>query len=99
MAPDEVIVDGNLYPDGTLALDQVPNLSPGRVRVILQPATPAMPGQRSLAEVIDEIRAGQQARGFQGRTAEEIEAGLREGDDAYEQRMNALGGPADSGTS
>jgi hypothetical protein len=34
--------------------------------------------QRSLAGVIDEIHLGQQARGFYGRTAEEIDAGLRE---------------------
>ena len=39
---------------------------------------------------LDEIRQGQQARGFQGRSSQEIEAGLREGEDEYEQRMQAL---------
>ena len=78
-----------LKPDGTLELDQKPALSPGRVRVVLQPVQAVPPSRRGLADVIDEIRRGQQARGFQGRSAQEIEAGLREGEDEYEQRMQA----------
>ena len=90
MSLNEVVVEGTLKPDGTLELDQTPNLSPGRVKVILQPVRAGAPGQRGLADVIDEIRRDQQARGFQGRSAEEIEAGLREGEAEYEQRMQAL---------
>ena len=40
--------------------------------------------------MIDEISHGQQARGFHGRSAEEIEAALKEGEDEYEQRMRAI---------
>ncbi|HEV3344430.1 MAG TPA: hypothetical protein VG125_28900 [Pirellulales bacterium] len=47
-----------------------------------------------LADVIDEIREGQRLRGFQGRTAEEIDTALQEGEDAYEQRINSLRGDA-----
>jgi hypothetical protein len=47
--------------------------------------------------VIDEIRQGQQARGFQGRSAEEIEAGLREGEQEYERRMQAIRSQTSSG--
>jgi len=90
MSLSEVVIEGTLHPDGTLQLDQKPNLSPGRVTVVLQRAQPGTPNRRGLADVIDEIRQGQQARGFQGRSADEIEAGLREGDDEYEQRMQAL---------
>ena len=86
----EVVVQGTLKPDGTLELDQKPALSPGRVTVILQPAQAGTPPTRRLADLIDEIRRGQQAGGFQGRSAQEIEAGLREGEDEYEQRMQAL---------
>ena len=90
------VIDGTLRQDGTLELDQKPSLVPGRVKVTLQPAQAGMPG-RGLAEVIDEIRQSQQARGFQGRSAEEIEAGLREGEDEYEQKTQALRSPTNSG--
>jgi hypothetical protein len=90
MGFSDVVIEGTLKPDGTLELDQKPNLSPGRVKVTLQPAQPGSSSKRGLASVIDEIRQGQQARGFQGRTVQEIEAGLREGNDEYEQRMQAL---------
>jgi hypothetical protein len=88
MSLTEVVVEGTLKPDGTLELDQKPSLSPGRVKVILQPAQAGTPPKRGLTDVIDEIRRSQQARGFQGRSAQEIEARLREGED--EQRMQAL---------
>jgi hypothetical protein len=90
MSLDEAIVEGTLKPDGTLELDEKPNLSPGRVKVILQPATASTAPTRGLADVIDEIRQGQQARGFQGRSPQDIEAGLREGEDEYERRTQAL---------
>jgi hypothetical protein len=87
MSLSEVVVEGTIKPDGTLELDQKPALSPGRVKVVLQPVQAIPPSSRGLADVIDEIRRGQQARGFQGRSAQEIEAGLREGEDEYERRM------------
>jgi len=87
MALTEAVVEGTLKADGTLALDEKPNLSPGRVKVILQPVPAGAPVKRGLADVIDEIRRSQQARGFQGRSAEEVEAGLREGEDEYEERL------------
>jgi hypothetical protein len=90
MSLSEVVIEGTLKSDGTLELDQQPNLAPGRVKVILQPVNVSASAQRGLADVIDEIRRGQQARGFLGRTAEEIEAGLREGEDEYEQKMQSL---------
>lgn len=95
MSLSEVIIEGTLNPDGTLQLDQKPNLCPGRVKIILQPAQAgtAQAGtaqQRGLAEVIDEIRQSQQARGFLGRTGEEIDAGRREGEAEYEGSMQAL---------
>ena len=97
MILQEAVVDGTLKPDGTLELDQKPNLSPGRVKVVLQPAQVGTPPQRGLAEVIDEINHSQQARGFQGRSSEEIEGGLREGESEYEQRMHLLRSQTKSG--
>jgi hypothetical protein len=36
MSLSEIVVEGTLKPDGTLELDQKPNLVPGRVTVILR---------------------------------------------------------------
>jgi hypothetical protein len=36
MSLTEIVVEGTLNPDGTLDLDQKPNLSPGRVTVVLR---------------------------------------------------------------
>jgi hypothetical protein len=36
MSLTEIVVEGTLNPDGTLELDQKPNLSPGRVTVVLR---------------------------------------------------------------
>lgn len=90
MSPNEVVVDGTLRPDGTLELDQKPGLSPGRVRILIQSTSTGESSQRGLAGVIDAIHQSQRARAFQGRTADEIDAGLRDGEDVYEQRLRAL---------
>lgn len=90
MSLTETVIDGMLNPDGTLELDEKPNLPPGRVKVILQPAQVGSCPQRGLADVIDEISRGQRTRGFPGRSAEQIDAGLQEGEDEYEQRMQGL---------
>jgi hypothetical protein len=41
MSRTEIVVEGILKPDGTLELDQKPNLIPGRVTVILRQETKA----------------------------------------------------------
>jgi hypothetical protein len=97
MSLTEVVVEGTLKPDGTLELDQKPNLSPGRVQVIVKPLTATPTGRRGLVEVMDEIRQSQQARGYQGRTPQEMQAEERarqEEDEDYERRCEQLwGGP------
>lgn len=83
------VIEGTLKPDGTLELDEKPSLGPGRVKVALQRAQAGTPGP-GLADVLDEIHQGQQTRGFQGRSADEIETGLREGEDDYEEKVQSL---------
>ena len=98
MSSGEVVIEGTLKADGTLELDQKPSLSPGRVKVTLQSTQAGTSAKRGLADMIDEIRQGQQARGFQGRSAKEIEAGLREGEEEYDRRMEGLRSPTTSGS-
>jgi hypothetical protein len=46
MSLSEIVVEGTLNADGTLQLDEKPNLSPGRVTVVLrQQNAPAVPGE------------------------------------------------------
>jgi hypothetical protein len=82
------IVQGTLKADGTLELDQQPNLLPGRVQVTVEfVAQPLSAKKRGLADVIDEIQQAQQARGYQGRTKEQWdadEAARRAEEDDYE---------------
>ena len=73
------MLDGTLHPDGTLVLDHKSGLPLGRVSIVLQPVQPGAP-RRRLADVIDDIRQAQQTRPFQSRSAQEIDAGLREGE-------------------
>ncbi len=97
MSPSEVVIDGTLKPDGTLELDQKPALSPGRVTVTVKPLVPPPAGRRSLVEVMDEVRQAQRARGYQGRTLQDMQAEEKtrqEEGEEYERRCEQLwGGP------
>ena len=97
MGLTEPVIEGTLKPDGTLELDRKPTLSPGRVLVIVQPLSkPALP-LRGLVEVMDDIRASQQARGSLGRSPDAARAegkAHQEEDAEYDQRCEQLwGGP------
>src|SRR5262249_10618023 len=58
-------VTGTLLPDGTLRLDEKPNLPPGRVQVLLHREEPESPASPGLPKTLEDIHRGQQARGFQ----------------------------------
>ena len=72
MSHDTIVVQGTLKPDGSLELDTIPTLAPGRVYVTLQPAPSGVSPKGGLADTIEEIRLYQQASGYRGRTPEEI---------------------------
>jgi hypothetical protein len=69
----EETIDATLDSNGQLQLQHQPRVQPGPVRVTIRAATPVGP-QRGLADVIREIAADQRARGFPGRTAEDLRA-------------------------
>jgi hypothetical protein len=86
MSLSEVVVEGILKPDGTLELDQKPNLAPGRVQVIVQ-VLPQLPDGDPFLDMMKSIWIDQKARGHVPRSVEEVEAELREG---WARRQEAI---------
>ncbi len=64
MSLQEVIVEGTLKPDGTLELDQKPNLSPGRVQVVLRQESEPAPPKEGWWPYMQRIRAEREAAGY-----------------------------------
>jgi len=69
----EETIEATLDSAGQLRLTHQPQLAPGPVRVTIRAAATAGP-PRGLADVIREIAAEQRARGFPGRSAEDLRA-------------------------
>jgi hypothetical protein len=74
MSLDEVVVEGTLKLDGTLELDQKPNLSPGRVQVVLRPAQEPAPTQEGWWPYMQRVRAEREAAGYPFMTEAEMNA-------------------------
>lgn len=93
MANIPITVEGTLNPDGvTLHLATKVAVPPGRVTVIVRPATP-LGGGPTMVEVLDRIHRDQQARGRRPMSEEEMAAeiaALRAEDDEYEERWRAI---------
>src|SRR3954470_974708 len=82
MSPICVELTGTLQADGTLVLDRNPALPPGRVRVVLQSAPEAPPGEDWWRYML-RTRAELEAAGHRFLNEEEMNAHvewLREGD-------------------
>ncbi|HEY7314673.1 MAG TPA: hypothetical protein VH643_35315 [Gemmataceae bacterium] len=86
MATPVVEIQGTLQADGTLVLDEKPNLPPGRVRVTVQPSEV----QGDVIDVLRRIHAEQAARGHVPRSREEIDADIAAMRQEDEERMQAI---------
>lgn len=64
MSLQEVVVGGTLKPDGTLELDQKPNLSPGRVQVVLRLEQASAPTKEGWWPYMQRVRAEREAAGY-----------------------------------
>lgn len=85
----QVIVQGMLKPDGTLQLDQKPNLSPGRVRVTVEPVTePTRPDR--FWSMMEQIWADLKASGHVPHSVEETEAERQAFRNEWDERQEAL---------
>ena len=88
MSTNAIEIRGTLREDGTLVLDDRPNLPPGRVKVTIEPVPDLT--QTDVWQVLEHIRAGQRARGYVPRTREQIDAELEAARQEDEERMQAL---------
>jgi hypothetical protein len=90
MSETQIVVEGALQSDGTLVLDEKPNLPPGRVRVTMQAMPePIRPEDDSLVR-LQKIWAAQDARGYVPRTREEVDAEINQLRDEAEEEMQAV---------
>jgi hypothetical protein len=99
MSLKEVVVAGTLRSDGTLELDQKPNLLPGRVTVVLRQESEPTSMQEDWFRNLQRLRAERETSGYPFMNEEETNAHvewLREGDrtddllrDADEQRRKS----------
>lgn len=69
------VVTGEMTDERTVRLDEALPVSSVKVRVVVEPITPAP--RRPVGEVLDEIHRGQQLRGHQSPSKEEIDAYLQ----------------------
>lgn len=72
MSLTEITVEGTLKPDGTLELDQKPNLPPGRVTVLLRQESAPAPPKEDWWQYLQRIRAEREASGYPFMNEEEM---------------------------
>src|SRR5437867_4326062 len=90
MSQEPIEIQGMVQPDGTLVLDRRLDLPAGRVRVTVQPVTPAnAPNLARFQAMTEQIRSGQRARGHAPRTKEEIDAEIRQMREEAEEELRA----------
>jgi hypothetical protein len=89
MNANAIEVQGTLREDGTLELDDKPDLPPGRVKVTVEPVLDIT--QTDVWQVLERIWAGQRARGHVPRTREQIDADLEAARQEDEERMQEFG--------
>jgi len=90
MGAREVVVRGALTADGNLVLDEKPDLPPGRVQITLRSGDSAPTTHGTMEDVLREIWAELDARGYPGRSAEEIDADIRQMRDEWEEHDREL---------
>ncbi len=76
MSVSEIVIEGTLKPDGTLELDEKPSLSPGRVKVILQPAAEMGQTREGWWPYMQRVRAEREAAGYHFMNEAEMRAHL-----------------------
>jgi transposase len=78
MSPNEVVVAGTLRADGTLDLDERPNLAPGRVVVVLRSDRTPEPPPTDWWHYLQRVRAEYEAAGHAFLTERQMMAHIDE---------------------
>lgn len=76
MTTKTIQIQATLREDGTLVLDEKPNLPPGRVKVMVEPVHPTKGAANDVIAVLERIHTAQALRGHVPRSVEEIDAYL-----------------------
>ena len=84
-----LVIQGFVKSEGTLELEEKVTLPPGRVQVTLAPL-PELPGDDPFWQMMQDIWAGQKARGHVPRSADEVESERRLLREEWEERMRAI---------
>jgi hypothetical protein len=90
MTNNAIEIQGTLREDGTLLLDEKPNLPPGRVKVSLQRILDYK--QTNIWQFFEQIKAEREALGIAPRSQEEIDAyvATMRDDDERTQRLEQI---------
>jgi hypothetical protein len=86
MSPNETIIEGTLKSDGTLVLDQMSDLPPGRVTVRMQPLA-KMPERDPFFKMLKDIWETRSNAGLTPRSVDEIESQRRQFRDDSEREI------------
>lgn len=93
MSAEQIEMTGTVRPDGVLELDGPVALEPGRVLVTVRPVKtehPELPKDDPFWQMMRSIWEGQQARGHVSRSAEEIDAEVRESREGWDERQRQI---------
>lgn len=89
MTAQQIVLEGEVAPDGMLHVDQRVSLPPGPVYVTVQTAPRPAP-ERGTLQVLRDIWAEREARSLRGRTKQEVDAEIDAMRDEDERRMREI---------
>jgi hypothetical protein len=90
VSASQATVQGTLKPDGTLELDEKPNLPHGRVQVTLASISGGAAAEEDIVRVLQRIREEREKLRLTGRSREEVDTDLRALRAEWENRMERL---------
>ena len=91
MSQMETVIEGTIQPDGTLVLDEKPNLPAGRVTVVLRQDTDmVLPKDDPFWQRMQAMWDAQKASGHVPRRAHEVDAQQREMREGWAKRQEAI---------
>ena len=89
MAAEGIVIRGTVLPDGTLQVPGPVRMPAGPVEVELRPVKAETKGE-DFFQFLDRMRAEQAASGYVPRTAEEIDASIREMRDEWDEQSREI---------